>query len=443
MYGRYCCYPVQGHHRLNTVVDRLYADNEKTQGYDSGQLSSLLKENDNMIKMPWTSSSCPHFVLEINQRCNISCKGCYKKMDGSSKPLGQIINELDIALSKRRVQTVSIAGGEPTLHPRLCEIVSNIHRRNLKVVLATNGLLLGGSLLDSLKRSGLDMVMLHIDEGQDRPDLSRVPTLEEITSLRSALAERVAASNVEVGLSVTVYDNYFDRLPSVVDYVLNSKHINYLFATNYVDTDNLLRCVHLMQQNLSRSLDDEGTGLSQSGRTTNQQIYEMLKNGFALEPFTYLPSDRTGAEVENSLTWMTYFIPVIHIEGKTERFNIKSNFMHSLLLSFPKLTGGRLRFYSEQKRLVAVIRILCSSLISRRPINGLRFLFKLRHNGAQLKSKYLIFENGPTVTENGDISCCDLCPNATVHSNQLVPVCLGDYPDLRSTARLSTGSHPG
>ncbi|MHC4327304.1 MAG: radical SAM protein [Planctomycetota bacterium] len=103
--------------------------------------------------MPWTSSSCPHFLLEINQKCNISCRGCYKNMDGSSKPLDQIISELDIAMSKRRVQTVSIAGGEPTLHPQLCEIVGNLHRRNLKAVLITNGLLLGKSLLDGLTRA--------------------------------------------------------------------------------------------------------------------------------------------------------------------------------------------------------------------------------------------------------------------------------------------------
>ena len=123
--------------------------------------------------MPWTSSSCPHFLLEINQKCNIPCKGCYKNIDGSSKPLGQILSELDIAMSRRRVQTVSIAGGEPTLHPQLCEIVGHVHRRSLKVVLVTNGLLLGRSLLDGIKRAGLDMAMLHIDEDQNRPDLPK------------------------------------------------------------------------------------------------------------------------------------------------------------------------------------------------------------------------------------------------------------------------------
>jgi len=132
-------------------------------------------------------------------------------MDGSSKPPGHIISELDIATSKRRIQTVSIAGGEPTLHPQLCEIVANIHRRNLKVILATNGLLLHKTLLDALRTAGLDMIMLHIDEGQNRPDLRRIPTFEEISTLRSALAERVVASVIDVGLSVTVYHNYFTQ----------------------------------------------------------------------------------------------------------------------------------------------------------------------------------------------------------------------------------------
>lgn len=391
-----------------------------------------------MIRMPWMSSSCPHFVLEINQRCNISCKGCYKKMDGSSKPLDQILSELDIAASKRRIQTVSIAGGEPTLHPQLCEIVANIHGRNLKVILATNGLLLSNGLLEGLKSAGLDMIMLHIDEGQNRPDLPRVPTFEEISSLRSTLAEKVAAKDIDVGLSVTVYPNYFDRLPSVVDYILNSKHINFLFATNYVDTDNLLRAVHLMQQDRIYVLDDKHTDLSQPGRTTNQQIYKLLKESFGLEPFTYLPSDLACAGMENYPTWMTYFIPVIHLEGKTERFNIESNFMHSLLFSFPKLTRGRLKFYSRHKPFATVLRVLCGSL-TRRPMEGMRFLFELRHAGARLRAKYLIFENGPTVTEKGDISCCDLCPNATIRGDQLVPVCLGDYPDLQRGSGLPTG----
>jgi len=65
-----------------------------------------------MVRMPWTSSSCPHFVLEINKKCNISCRGCYKYLDGSSKPLDQIFGELDVAASERRVQTLSLLRSE-------------------------------------------------------------------------------------------------------------------------------------------------------------------------------------------------------------------------------------------------------------------------------------------------------------------------------------------
>ena len=389
--------------------------------------------------MPWTSASCPHFVLEINQKCNISCKGCYKKMGGSTKTLDQILGELDIAMSKRRIQTVSVAGGEPTLHPRLCEIVSNIHGRSLKVVLATNGLLLNVGLLEDLKKAGLDMVMLHIDEGQNRPDLPPDPTLEQINSLRSALAEKVAAGDIDAGLSVTVYHKYFDRLPQIVDFILNSRHINFLFATNYVDTANLLKSVHFMQQNQDRFPDGSDSSSSQSSRTTNQQVYEILKDSFAIEPSAYLPPARATAGAEGHMAWMTYFMPVIHLESKTERFSIRSNIINLFLRSFSKLTTGRFTFYSGNKPFTTAVMVLCSTLTSRRPIEGLKFLAKLRHSGAHLKSKYLIFENGPMVTENGDISCCVLCPNATVSGNQLVPVCLADYPDFNSMDGLSSG----
>jgi len=113
--------------------------------------------------------------------------------------------------------------------------------------------------------------------GQNRPDLPGVPTFEKISSLRSGLAEKVAASDIDVGLSVTIYRDYFDRLSSVVDYVLNSRHINTLFATNYVDTDNVLRSIRLTQRRPGCPGDDNDAAFMQPGRTTNQQIYDMLK----------------------------------------------------------------------------------------------------------------------------------------------------------------------
>ncbi len=299
-----------------------------------------------------------------------------------------------------------------------------------------NGLRLHDSLLCNLKRAGLDMILLHIDEGQNRPDLSQNPTLAEINSLRSTIAKKAATKSIDVGLSATVYYEYLDRLPYLVDLILNSKHIDFLFVTNYVDVADLVKSACFLHRNQNQSFEVKYSKLFQSNRTTIQQIYKILKDSFDLEPFAYLPSSDEGAGKENPMAWMTCFVPVVHFNDRSARFNIKSNLMDSFLLSFSKLITGKFVFYSSQKPFVTMIRVLCNSITSGRMIEGVRFLLKLRYNGTQLKDKRLLFENGPIVTKNGDISCCVFCPNATIRGNKLVPVCQADYSYLKGIEKL-------
>jgi hypothetical protein len=149
-----------------------------------------------------------------------------------------------------------------------------------------------------------------------------------------------------------------------------------------------------------------------------------------LEPFAYLPSDRVCTKDESNLAWMTYFIPVVNLDGRTGRFTMKSNLVDSLFLYCVKWITGRFTFYSKDKPLITAGRVLFNSLTSLRPVEGIKFFSKLRYAGTRLRVKHLAFENGPTVTERGDIGCCALCPNITVRGDGLVPVCLADYSHL-------------
>ena len=79
-----------------------------------------------MVTLPWTPATAPHFVLEITQACNIDCRGCYKLRGDRTKPLDAIVRDVDLALAETPVQTVSIAGAEPTLHPDLVEVVRHL-----------------------------------------------------------------------------------------------------------------------------------------------------------------------------------------------------------------------------------------------------------------------------------------------------------------------------
>ncbi|MFW5739874.1 MAG: 4Fe-4S cluster-binding domain-containing protein, partial [Myxococcota bacterium] len=78
-----------------------------------------MTEKARPIPMPWSAQDVPHATLEVNQACNLACHGCYKWKFSYMKPLAKICEEVDIAARARKLETITLLGGEPTLHPAL------------------------------------------------------------------------------------------------------------------------------------------------------------------------------------------------------------------------------------------------------------------------------------------------------------------------------------
>ena len=95
-----------------------------------------------MIKMPWGENSSPNVVLEVTDACNITCRMCFKKKGTIIKSIPQIQRDIETAMRIRKLHTMTISGGEPTLHPDLCEIVALMKQHRLHVFLLTNGVLI-------------------------------------------------------------------------------------------------------------------------------------------------------------------------------------------------------------------------------------------------------------------------------------------------------------
>lgn len=80
--------------------------------------------------------------IELSKRCNIHCNYCYS---ASGKPLE---NELTLEEIKKVItdakelgaRTVTINGGEPTIHPHFSEIVQFIHSKGMLTQLFTNAI---------------------------------------------------------------------------------------------------------------------------------------------------------------------------------------------------------------------------------------------------------------------------------------------------------------
>jgi hopanoid biosynthesis associated radical SAM protein HpnH len=110
--------------------------------------------------------------LEPLFACNLKCAGCGKIQQPASllkkrMPVEQAVG----AVLESGAPMVSIAGGEPLMHPQIDEIVGELVKRRKYVFLCTNALLLPKKL-DKFKPSRYLAFTVHIDGLKERHDAS-------------------------------------------------------------------------------------------------------------------------------------------------------------------------------------------------------------------------------------------------------------------------------
>src|SRR3990172_5059490 len=86
-------------------------------------------------------------MLEPLFRCNLSCQGC-GKIQYSHEILKKYLTSEQCfnAAEQCGAPVVSIAGGEPLLHPHIDEIISGLIKRRKYIYLCTNGITLKENL---------------------------------------------------------------------------------------------------------------------------------------------------------------------------------------------------------------------------------------------------------------------------------------------------------
>src|SRR5438270_12693465 len=86
-------------------------------------------------------------MLEPLFRCNLACTGCGKIQYPAALLKRQLsVQDCLAASDECGAPVVSIAGGEPLLHPRISDIVRGLVARGRFVYLCTNALLLEDKL---------------------------------------------------------------------------------------------------------------------------------------------------------------------------------------------------------------------------------------------------------------------------------------------------------
>jgi hypothetical protein len=178
-----------------------------------------------LYRLPWTLPDNAISWLEPTSACNLACDGCYRENDPKShKPLDVVRGEVETFHRLRNADGISIAGGDPLVHPEIVEIVRMIAEIGLKPIVNTNGAPLTHALLARLKDAGVYGFTFHIDSRQGRPTWKGKNEVD-LNELRLRYAEMLAtAGGISCAFNSTVYEDTLRYVPDLVEWA--AEHID-------------------------------------------------------------------------------------------------------------------------------------------------------------------------------------------------------------------------
>ncbi len=344
----------------------------------------------------------PHLVLEPTFECNLACRVCYNRARGGRKTLEQIRGEIALGMTRRRLETISILGGEPTLHPDLPEIIRHIKSLNLTCEILTNGLRLlgpgGGELLDQLIAAGLDRIVFHVDAGQPRAD--------DVEETRRRLAEMAEKRRLFFALSVTVYPETQATIPTIMRRYAGYRLFEGILAT-------------LTREDASLAPRPAGVAAAELDLLPE---YRAIARDMDIEPADYLPTNLSDEDI----SWLQYFY---YFNAATGRAFDLSPRTTRIIRRWLRLLNGREVFGATVNPAWFPVTFLATALVELLVRARLvRFWKTLRHGGrGALRFQFIIIQQGPEFNrERRSFQMCFHCPDATIRNGKLTPVCLAD-----------------
>jgi uncharacterized protein (DUF952 family) len=396
-----------------------------------------------LYRLPWSLPDNAIAWLEPTRKCNLACLGCYRENDPRGhKTLEEVRHDLDVFKRYRTVDGVSIAGGDPLLHPEIVEIVRMVARDGLKPIVNTNGLALTPQLLGALKAAGVAGFTFHVDSKQNRPHW-KDKTEIELCELRRHYAEMVAAAGgIGCSFNATVYEDTLRYVPDLV-----------AWAQRNIETVHTIVFIAFRQGVVGGAFDHyvKGVPVDLSAMpyvTTDQTPHELQSTDIVTEirkrfpdfaPAAYL----NGTEQPDTLKWL-----LSGRLGTRERvYGYVGARSMEAAQAFHHLATGRYLAYTGPRALAhGRAMLLLSALdphlrpIARRWLTaGLRRPSRLL---AKLHFQSVMIIQPADVYADGRQNMCDGCPDMTVWNDRLVWSCrleeperFGDFVQMVPTSR--------
>jgi hypothetical protein len=378
-----------------------------------------LFDHRQLYRMPWNLPDNVAAWLEVTTKCTLNCKGCYRENTNTHRTLDELAHELDILEATRTFDGLSIAGGEPLMHPQITEIVRMITQRGWKPAILTNGALLKEDLIKQLRDAGLYKFTIHVDSKQARP-YWKGKTEIELNALRQQLAEMVArVGGVSCNFNATIYGDTLQYVPDIVAWTI--QHVDIVHGmtflcyrtADYVNYDYWAdgQNVNVDETIYAEFLDHERLDLTTEDIAA--KIMEVLPD---YAPCTYL----NGTEQPDSLKWL-----ICGRIGTSERtYGYIGPKTVEIAQVFYHLWTGRYLSFRKPSKMGIWNWVAWMWLFDRRVRKALGNYFKdLKAFLPTLYLQTIDIQQPIDLLPDGRQNMCDGCPDMMVWNGRLVWSC--------------------
>jgi organic radical activating enzyme len=378
-----------------------------------------------LYRLPWTLPDNAIVWLEPTSACNLACDGCYREnVSKSHKTLSEVREDLKTFRRLRIADGVSIAGGDPLMHPQILDIVEMVAEMGMKPIINTNGGLLTKEMLVDLKRAGAFGFTFHIDSKQGRPKWKDKNELD-LNELRLHFAEMLAeVGGLSCAFNSTVYDDTLQYVPEMVAWA--EKHIDIVNVMVFILYRAAVPALPFDWYAGGKKIDMNQLVYSETSARNiaiqSPEVVSKIRTKFPeFTPCAYL----NGTEKPDSFKWLL-----------TGRLGSKKDgvlgytgpkFMEIIQAGHHLLKGRYLAYSSPQETRLGRTMLLLS-LVDKgiRKIAG-RYLKNILTKPwsifRRLHYQSVMIIQPVDFMPNGGQNMCDGCPDVTVWNNEIVWSC--------------------
>ncbi|HUI31601.1 MAG TPA: radical SAM protein [Candidatus Acidoferrales bacterium] len=393
-------------------------------------METMVVDHRQLYRLPWTLPDNAIAWLEPTSQCNLACDGCYREnVVSSHKPLELVKSEIDTFARLRNTDGISIAGGDPLMHPQIIDIVKEVAARDMKPIINTNGLALTKELLHELRNAGVFGFTFHIDSKQNRPGWKNKNEIE-LNDLRLQYAEMLAeVGGISCSFNSTVYEDTIQYVPEMVEWA--AKHIDIVHVMVFIAFRQAVPQIPMDWYAGGTKIDMSGLVYS----TVEQRKIDIMSTDVVLElrkrfpefsPCGYL----NGTEKPDSFKWLLS----VRAGTKDKIFGYMKNKFIEFVQTINHFKYGKYLAYSSPSTLkTGRSGLMAGSLIdhgARKAFaNGIQWILKnpLRAFKRVYFQSVMIIQP-IDVMDDGGQNMCDGCPDITVLDGKLVWSCRLEEP---------------